>query len=270
MITTIVTLLLGLYLLVVSVLDGKRQFSEALKKITEAQSLKDRRKKIFSLAYLLSIPIVGLTLLVIGTLSAVSSSREVASLKPENQRIGSVQASGWMRVRGTNTSEVHETTKIGETRLWFGKLDDVNKSIWKIHLKCTDLEKAAGGNETFYQLKFDEPPFAQFYYDLNIYPSDLVGTFESWDVIALDAGFLYSPTEVVTGEIHVTLNSSVKRKLTIPPQTALSRIGFVEAIEGTSESNVPVQVWARFTTNDLPRLKGSPHSTRIDPGNAER
>jgi hypothetical protein len=105
--------------------------------------------------------------------------------------------------------------------LTFGNSEQFKNGRPEYILGCKSSKHKLFGNpsgiETVWDLEFGQGGFMD---RGRLTDKDVAGKAKEWDTVEFDAFFLPADTEVVFGEITLTINSTIKKRFTIPPQKA--------------------------------------------------
>jgi hypothetical protein len=196
---------------------------------------------------------------------AVAAVEEIKEAKnnPLNQPIATLTASVSLMQLGTNRTSFDPSLPLGGAafvKLQFGRSKHPEKG-WGAELTCAScvIDPILGSPTnkipnlsderlgTSWILEFGSSGMGHF---LSVIPPNAtVRDANEWDVVLFDAPFLHSGTEIIKGDVILTVNST-KRTFEIPPQKVQKAEEF-PLTEEEKENGVVVSFRSNITTNPV-------------------
>jgi hypothetical protein len=193
------------------------------------------------------LPILAFSITVAQGLESKATDRDLHKIDPRKQKIEDVSARVWFSTPETNLVEWPEKKDkiaVSLIQLMWG-----TTNLCRVRLEADNFKRAFINGSQRYYLDFHKDYVS---WPMNLHGS-LVENADSWDAIHFFVDFLPWNSEILDGEVIITVNNSSFRKFTIPPQrpsmpviTARIHNGMVSAFDvgqgGTSGPAIkPVQ-----------------------------
>jgi hypothetical protein len=150
----------------------------------------------------------------------MQTAKQIAKNDPLNQPIASLTANAFFLQVGTNRTHI-DPKKIESRAVWIqlrlGRSEQLKTNgEWDAMLICSSCESSSSSTNTWWFIEFSRAGFGQFGPPM---PNGLVArTGNEWDAAEVDALFLPDDTEILEGELTLTINGATTRIFPIPRQ----------------------------------------------------
>ncbi len=156
-------------------------------------------------------------LAVISVVDEIHTNSQMSKIDPLNQPIASATATVTLLISGTNLIDAKTVNGIGNGAILLVGTSEHpvgGSKSWPILLFGSERTEASFDGKTELFLRFDQRGFAPL--------SDApVRTVDKWDFLELEVAFIPHGTEIISGSVEITVNSTT-RKFPIPAQKAAS------------------------------------------------
>jgi hypothetical protein len=204
---------------------------ETFKAFRAARSGPTRYRKLAKLILLWGVPVLSLVALPFTAWDSFKSERvfrearvlannaiaEASASNPRKQPIVSASARVRLVVLGTNITFIDPVKDNAFVNVQFGRSEQAKSNIWALMLRCSSFTKVPQGDKIWYFIEFHSDPLAPLW---NVGSETPVERADEWDAVLLAATFVRADSQILDGDVFLTLNSSVSRRFAIAPQKA--------------------------------------------------